>query len=242
LSDFGPLLVLYRDPIRLIHGEESFARITQYENGLKIDFTIWTVELLRRFVAEGKKKGKLEPDYDLGYCILLDKDGLTEGLPAPTYRAYIPTPPDEATYRTVIEEMFHEATYAAKYLWRDDLMAVKFILDGGMRGSDLLKMLEWYMQIGHGWTVRAGAYGRGLRRKLPPEIWAAVERTFAGPGIEENWEALFAMIHLFEKVARAVGAHLGYAYPEEMHERSLRYLRRVRALEPGVTAFPWENS
>jgi aminoglycoside 6-adenylyltransferase len=215
LSDFGPLLVLYRDPIQLIHGEESFARITQYENGLKIDFTIWTVELLRRFVAAAVQSGRLEPDYDLGYQVLLDKDGLTRGLPAPTYQAFIPARPDETTYYTVIEELLHEATYAAKYLWRDDLMAAKFILDGQMKGSDLRKLLEWYMQIDHGWSVRAGAYGRGIKRKLPPEIWAELEHTYVGPGIEENWAALFAVVG---------------------------YLRRVQALVPGSARFPWENS
>jgi aminoglycoside 6-adenylyltransferase len=242
LSDFGPLLVLYRDPVRLIHGEESFARITQYENGLKIDFTIWTVELLRRFVAAAVQSGSLEPDYDLGYRVLVDKDDLTAGLPAPTYKAFIPTPPDEMTYFTVIEELFHEATYAAKYLWRDDLMAVKYILEGEMIGNDLRKLLEWYMQIGHGWSVRAGNYGRGIKRKLPPEIWAAFERTYAGPGIAENWAALFATLDLGEWVARAVGSHLGYTYPQELHERCMRYLRRVQALEPGIDRFPWENS
>ena len=241
LSDFGPLLVLYRDPVQLIHGEESFARITQYENGLKIDFTLWTAELLRRFTAAAVRAGALEPDYDLGCRVLLDKDGLTAGLPAPTHRAYIPTPPDEKTYFTVIEEMLHESTYAAKYIWRDDLMAQKFIFDHQMKGHDLCRMLEWYMQIDHGWNVRAGAYGRGMKRKLPPEIWAELERTYVGPGGAENWDALFASLALFEKVARAVGEHLGYPFPAELYARVLAYLRRVQALPPGAERFNWET-
>jgi aminoglycoside 6-adenylyltransferase len=239
LSEFGPLLVVYRDPVRLIHGEPSFARITQYENGLKIDFTIWTAELARRFTAAAAQSGRLEPDYDLGYRILLDKDGLTAGLPAPTHKAYIPTPPDYAEYYRLVESIFHESTYAAKYLWRDDLMAAKFMLDEMIKGDNLRPMLEYYMQIGKGWTVRAGAHGRGLKRKLPPEIWAEFEQTYVGPGLAENWTALFATLALFEKVARAVGAHLGYAYPQALHERCMIYLRRVQALPPGATAFPW---
>ena len=31
LDDFGPFLVLYRDPLKLFHGLERFACITQYE-------------------------------------------------------------------------------------------------------------------------------------------------------------------------------------------------------------------
>ena len=48
LGDFGPVLVVYRDPIRQREGGESFAYITQYENGLKIDFTVSSVGVLKR--------------------------------------------------------------------------------------------------------------------------------------------------------------------------------------------------
>ena len=81
LQDFGDVLVIYRDPIRLDFGLERFAYITQYENGLKIDFTIWPVEIIPRIVEMGDL-----PDYlDVGYVVLLDKDHLTGGLKPPTF-------------------------------------------------------------------------------------------------------------------------------------------------------------
>jgi len=48
LQDFGQVLVVYRDPIRLDYGLEAFAYITQYEDGTKIDFTLWPVETIIR--------------------------------------------------------------------------------------------------------------------------------------------------------------------------------------------------
>src|SRR5574341_2166779 len=52
LQDFGEVLVVYWDPIYPDpdFGIEKSANVTQYADGLKIDFTLWPVELLRRIV------------------------------------------------------------------------------------------------------------------------------------------------------------------------------------------------
>lgn len=228
MGDFGRVLVLWRDPIRLDYGQERFARITQYEeDGLKIDFTFWPLELLRHVVADPK----LPDELDVGYRILLDKDGLTAGLQPPTYRAHIPTPPAQAEYLEVIEEFLHEATYVAKHLWRDDLMPAKFQLEKDMKADILRRMLEWRTEIDHGWSVKPGVMGRELKRRTRPELWAELERTYVGAGIEENWEALFATTELMRKVAAEVGQALGYTYPDALHQRAVRYLRWVKNLE-----------
>ncbi len=231
LDHFGQVLVLYRDPVRLEFGLPSFARITQYEDGLKIDFTLWPVGMMAHVIAEAERAGGLDPDLDGGYTVLLDKDGSTAALPPPTYKAYIPVPPTEAAYREVVREFFHEATYAAKYLWRGELMPIKYFIDQAMKQDDLRTMLEWRMEMDHGWAVKTGAFGKWLERYLPPDIWRELEATYVGPGIEENWQAMFATIALFRRVAREVGSHLGYAYPEDFHERMMAYLQGVRMLD-----------
>jgi len=40
LDEFGRVLVVYRDPVEIRFGFERFIRVTQYETGLKIDFTL----------------------------------------------------------------------------------------------------------------------------------------------------------------------------------------------------------
>jgi aminoglycoside 6-adenylyltransferase len=228
MSDFGRVLVLWRDPIHLEYGQETFARITQYEqDGLKIDFSFWPVELLRRVVADPQ----LPPDLDVGYCVLLDKGGLTRGLQPPTYRAYIPNPPTQAEYLDVIEEFFHEATYVAKHLWRDDLMPAKFQLEKDMKADLLRRMLEWRMEIDHDWSVKPGVMGRGLKRRTRPDLWSDLEQTYVGAGLDENWSALFAAADLMRKVGREVGQALGFDYPEDLHQRVVRYLQWVKDLE-----------
>ncbi|MEE8573074.1 MAG: aminoglycoside 6-adenylyltransferase, partial [Gemmatimonadota bacterium] len=76
LDNFGPVLAVYRDPMRTLEGGERFAYITQYENGLKIDFTLCSASTLSHLAH-----GTALPDYlDVGYAVLMDKDDLTRGL------------------------------------------------------------------------------------------------------------------------------------------------------------------
>jgi aminoglycoside 6-adenylyltransferase len=226
LSHFGDVLVLYRDPIRQRDAGESFAYITQYSDGLKIDFTLASTGVIDAIVA----RGKLPDDLDVGYRVLLDKDGLTIGLAPPSGRAFVPERPTETEFLTLVEEFFHEATYVAKHLWRDDLLPAKYNLDHAMKQVDLRRMLDWLLQTEFDWSVPTRAYGKGLKRKLAPETWEALERTYAGSGLDENWEALFATIELFRDAARKVGNGLGFAYPEDLDRRVCGYLREVRAL------------
>lgn len=229
LHDFGPLLVVYRDPLSPWHGFEKFARITQYEQ-VKIDFTICPVAVLEAIINAAREGGRLEEDLDLGYQVLVDKDGLAAQLPPPTYQAYILAPPGAAAYGEVVELFYHEATYCAKNLWRKDLLPVKYFLDYAMKQSHLRCMLEWRMEIDHGWAVKTGVLGRGLLRRLPSELGDALAATYTGPDLADNWAAFYRTIDLFQRVASEVGEQLGFAFPEDLHRRCLDYFHRVERL------------
>jgi len=233
LGDFGSVLVAYRDPLEPYYGFPKSAYVTQYENGLKIDFTLWSVEILQRIAVAPQLPNEL----DAGYLVLFDKDHLTDGLKPSTYRAYIPTPPTEAEYQDTVEVFFLEATYVAKLLWRDDLMAAKHILDHFMKQEHLRPMLEWRFEIDQQWSVKPGPYGRRLKKWLSPAIWAELESTYTGAGLEANWEAMFRTIALFRQVAIEVGHHLGYPYPHGLDRRAVAYLQKVKNLDRRAESF-----
>jgi len=233
LEAFGSVLVVYRDPLEPYYGYPKSEYVTQYESGLKIDFTLWPVGILQRIAADPR----LPDEFDAGYRVLLDKDGLTDGLKPATYRAYIPTPPTETEYQDTVEVFFLEATYVAKLLWRDDLMAAKHVLDHFMKQEHLRPMLEWRLEIDHQWSVKLGPYGRGLKKWLSPDLWAELESTYTGAGLEANWEAMFRTIALFRQVAIEVGDRLGYAYPRDMDRRAVAYLQKVKTLDRGAESF-----
>jgi aminoglycoside 6-adenylyltransferase len=234
LADFGEVLVMYQDPIHIDYGFENFALITQYADGLKIDFHVVPVEFIRRIAGEPD----LPDELDIGYRVLLDKDQLTTGLKPPSYRAHIPDPPSETAYREVIEEFFHEATYAVKYFWRGELMPAKYFLDYAMKQDNLRRMLEWLIEIDYGWSVKPGVLGRSLQSRLRPELWSELEKSYVGPGWEENWEALYQTIDVFRKAAEEVGSQLGYAYPDELDRRAVAYFQKVQGLGSDISTFP----
>lgn len=224
LAAFGTVLVMYSDPIQTEDGLDSTGNVVQFEDGLKIDFTLWPVEMLRRIA----RQDTLPPEFDAGYQVLLDKDGLTEGLRQPSYRGYIPLPPAEDRFHKEIESFFLCATYVARYLLRDDVMAAKFLLDGEMKHEHLRPFLEWHIEIENDWKVKPGNNGRRIKKWLRPDLWASLESTYTGAGIEENWQALERLMDLMHCVASEVGEKLGFVYPQAVEQRVRIYLDRLK--------------
>jgi aminoglycoside 6-adenylyltransferase len=222
---FGEPLARFGDSKEIL-GYTTYFRLAFYQDHTKIDYAIWPVELLRTVVERQESSELLV----WGYRVLLDKDGLAARLLAPTRTAHIPKKPTEREYLALIEEFWWEATYAAKNLWRDEVVFAHYNLDVVMKYELLLPMLEWRVELDRNWSWKPGVLGRGLKRALPPDLWAALERTYAGSGTAETWDALFATTELFRRVAREVGDALGYAYPQAMDDGVSAYLEAVRRL------------
>ncbi|HZS91078.1 MAG TPA: aminoglycoside 6-adenylyltransferase [Chloroflexota bacterium] len=229
LQDFGQVLVVYWDPIEPDpeYGIEQTGNVTYYADGLHIDFRLWPVALAQRIAQAPDLPARL----DDGYAVLVDKDHLLTGLRPPTYRTYIPARPSEETYQTMIQDFFSDAPYVAKCLWRDELLPAKWCLDYDMKYIYLLPMLEWRMERDHGWSVPTGNMGKGLKKRLPPEIWSELEATYAGADIAENWEALFRTMALFRRVALDVAADLGYTYPLDLDLRVTAYVQAMKDVD-----------
>lgn len=226
LEDFGKVLTVYRDPIRTEFGLEKFCRVTHYEDGTKIDYMVYPVDLLKRIAEEPEL-----PTYlDVGYTVLVDKDKLTEQLKPPTYRAYIPVIPTEKEYQTLVEEFFSETIYVAKHICRDDLMPLKYCLDFMAKQNHLRRMLEWRVELNHNWSLKPGAYGKHLKKYVAPAIWSELESTYVGAGKDENWEALFKTINLCREVAIEIADHLSYSYPYSLDQRVVKYLDKIKGL------------
>lgn len=228
LNDFGEVLVAYWDPIHLdpIFGIEKCSNVVQYADGLKIDFGFWPIALFQQTVAAPA----LPAEFDAGYRVLLDKDQLTAAMHPPTFTAYVPKSPTNTVYQALINDFLSDAPYVAKCLWRDEFLPANWCLDTDMKHLYLRQMLEWRVEMDHGWSVPTGNLGKGLKKHLPANIWKALEQTYVGANIADNWEALARTIALFRQVAVEVGAHLGYVYPDEVHERVCAYVEQIKQL------------
>jgi aminoglycoside 6-adenylyltransferase len=108
-------------------------------------------------------------------------------------------------------------------------MPAKDILDADMKHKYLRQKLEWRVGLDYKWSVSVGSNGKRLKKRLPKTIWAALETTYVGAGLEENWEALFATLRLFREVGEQVATELGYQYPTELDRRVVVFLEEYRA-------------
>jgi aminoglycoside 6-adenylyltransferase len=228
LAGYGLPLVVFRNPIGVENGFESFAFITHYQDGVKIDYSLYP---LAYFDWLGRQ-ARLPADLDYGFRVLVDKDRLCDRLPAPTYSAYLLQPPTPAEFLAVVEEFFNDALYVGKNLWRGNLFGVKLSLDQIMKFTCLRKLLEWQAAMETGWQARLGAAGKGLQRRVDPARWSELKRTYVGAGVEENWQALFATLQLFRQVAIEVAGGLGYVYPEQIDRGVTERLQEIRAMKP----------
>lgn len=223
LQTFGDVMVRFNDQFSW-SGFTTYTRLVLYEDGLKIDFSLWPIELLQQIVTSPT----LPDDLDWGYRILLDKDHLVAGLKTPTCSAYIPQKPTLQEYLTLVNEFWWETTYVARNLWRDELFFAKYNLEVINR-ERLLTLLEWHLEISNHWGLKTGIHGRGLKQHIDPQLWSEIEATFAGADIEENWQALLRMTELFRKLAIQVGTNLGYDYPQALDDKVSAYLCQVHS-------------
>ncbi|PWT71098.1 MAG: hypothetical protein C5B60_11370 [Chloroflexi bacterium] len=225
LTAYGKPMVRWGD-----QGEEhdlaTYFRGVIYQDGVKIDYGIWPVELLEYINAEAR----LPDELDMGYRVLLDKDQRTVGWKPPSFQAYILAQPTEAEYQALVEEFWWGTTYVAKSLWRDELVFAKWMLDQDLKLVTLMRLLEWRIELEHAWSVKPGIHGRGLKHLLSPSIWSQLASTYGSLDGEETWTALEHTVGLFRQVAADVGHALGYTYPQPVDDQVSAYLEAIRTM------------
>lgn len=222
LANFGDVLV--REPYKPVQNDNLVWRLVMFKDAPRIDFAIQLVEE----IENEANASKLDDSYDIGYKILLDKDGITKDLKPPTHTAYRTKPPTESEYDELVHHFWWNITYVAKYLYRDELFFAKYMLDDALHHKYLNTALAWHIGMKNDWQVNTGAFGRWFKQYLDAETWAEVESTFVGANPEENWQAMFKIVELFEHFTSEVGAHLGYTYPSALGQNVTAYLKEVQ--------------
>jgi aminoglycoside 6-adenylyltransferase len=120
LTDLKKYWVCVHDKFELA-GFEIPTRLVIFNDVLKVDFSFLPTEAITRFIA-----AKELPDgFNIGYKILLDKEGLLQSLPTPTGAGFEIDRPAETEYLRNQSEFWFEVYHVAKYLARNDLWAAK---------------------------------------------------------------------------------------------------------------------
>ena len=223
LSAFGPIMVRWPLKPRPTIDEKWITRGIIFRDGVRIDFQITNLP-------------KIASDaHDDHYKVLVDKDGLTADLKPPSLSRHLVKKPTESEYEVVTSEFWWDAHYVPKYLWRDQLPFAASMLGQAVRDEYLRTVIEWFIGLRNNWSVNTGVRGHKFKRYLDEQTWSEYEASFAGPGIEENWQAFFNAVALFRKMARAVGEALGYDYPSQIDQEMTEYYRCIGATKKEET-------
>ena len=215
LEPFGPILVRWPATPRPTGDEAWITRLVLFRDGVRIDFQITA-------------KTEIEPNaYRNGYRVLLDKDGLTQGLHPPTHDEFVIRPPSRETFETRAREFWWDATYVPKYLYRDELPFAKYMLDHILRHHFLHPMVEWTIGFRTEWKANTGVCGRAFKRYLDEETWEAFASTYSGAGLQANLDAFGRMLSLYRRLGRELADALGYAYPDALDESVTDYCNRL---------------
>lgn len=220
---FGRLVILQQND-DFTRGVEGFIFLMLFTDGVRIDLSLAALSELA-YVAE-----------DTLAVVLLDKDGRISPLPTPSDSGYYTPKPARKEFDETVNEIFWCSNNIAKGIWRDELPYAKAMYDMVVRDA-VLKMLAWYAAMQHDWQLNTGKFGRRLKYHLPPEIWEAYLKTYAGAGYAETWEAMFEMLALVRKIGVELSGQLGYDYPLEDDRRMIEYLQRVRSLPKDADSY-----
>jgi aminoglycoside 6-adenylyltransferase len=217
LRPFGTIMARWPHQPRPARKDGWITRLVLFRDGVRIDFQITD----RKTIA---------PDsYDEDYRVLIDKDGLTVGLHAPSHGKYLVRKPSCCEYKTLVHEFWWNALYVPKYLYRDELPFAASMLGRSVREEYLHRIIEWYIGLQRGWSVNTGVRGRRFGQLLDKQTWSEYASTFAGADMEDNWRAFCNAIALFRKLARMVGDELGYEYPMQIDREMTEYFRHIRS-------------
>jgi aminoglycoside 6-adenylyltransferase len=217
LSFFGSVLVKWPLKPESEFGPNWLTRLVVFENRLRIDFQITTKTTPPR-------------DFDLGYMVVVDKDGFTKNFPESTKTEHLIKKPTEQEFLEIVNGFFWDATYVPKYLYRDDLFYTAYMFDVDLRFSHLEKMIEWYIGSQNDWNVNTNVHGRLFPQYIEQNKWQEIKETFASADRNERWKAFFKMVEVFTSFARFVASKCDYSYLESQEKKMKEYFLKSKEI------------
>lgn len=215
LRGFGRVLVYLPT---IIKGPRHETRLVFYEGGCKVDFSLCGVERIR----EMADTGALDDLYERGYRVLIDKQGTTTNLPAPTGAFPIKPLPGQAEFSALVEEFWFEAAHIPRYLLRDELWVVKF-RDWTMK-TLVLRMLEWRAVARNQQPVDVWHIGVHMKEWADADTWAEIHGVFSAYDARSSWDGLLATTRLFRRLAMETATAAGLVYPAAVDDAVWQYV------------------
>jgi len=211
--------VWIRFPLR----QDAPYRLVWFAGGYKVDFQFVHVDEILAM----RESGELSDEYQRGYQVALDKDGLYANLP-PSPRVFPPQAlPSETELAAAINEFWFEAIHVAQFIRRREFWVAKH-RDWTMK-ADLLRLLEWHARATGTGDVNTWLLGKRIMQWADGETADAIRQIWPRWAAAEMWTALLVQLELFQSLSRELHAALGINYSEAQHRRIEQYIRQLYA-------------
>jgi aminoglycoside 6-adenylyltransferase len=153
--------------------------------------------------------------YKNGYCVLIDKDGITRNLPEATGTGYILKKPGADEFLETIYNFWFEMMAILKYLHKGSIWHVKTIADGPVR-KILFKMILWNEGCKGRWNRNdIHLCGKNLEEKIDSQILERLSSCFSGYGKKMTIISLIETIRFFKILSGQAANSLHLPYPEK---------------------------
>jgi aminoglycoside 6-adenylyltransferase len=208
-------------------GYDIPSRLTIFDSTSKVDFSFHPLELLRQLA----NTEKLPDCYQIGYKILLDKDGTLTKMKEPGMIGFIIKKPDAEEFRKNTDEFWFEVYHVAKYLYRGDLWTSK------SRDWDskerLRQMLQWNESGKRNWNFSAKDNGKEMKDWIDKNIWEKLGACFGRFEPEESWQTLDNTIKIYREVAMETANRLAYEYNQQSDNHISQFIEELK-IKPGI--------
>jgi aminoglycoside 6-adenylyltransferase len=198
-------------------GQEIKTRLVVFKDGERIDFSFWNMSILSDFLRNG-----LPDEFNIGYKVLFDKDGITKNLPGPAYDGFKESKPTKDYFLKRIHDLWYNVYCMAKYLKRDDLFHVKLIQSD--INQIILQMIIWNTQSKNGWSLKTHSWGKRMKNWVDDNIWRELHEIYSRFDREDSWRGLFSTMNFFRKIANEAAQNLSYSYPDDIDQNLSAYI------------------
>ena len=196
-------------------------RLVWFAGGFKVDFQFIRVDQMRAELDSGA----LSNEYQRGYFVALDKDGLYQRLPPSTRTFPAPGPPSAEDVLAVINEFWFEAIHVAQFIRRREFWVVKW-RDWTMK-VDLLRLLEWHARATNEGNINTLLLGKRIDQWADDQSSDALKQIWTGWDASELWRGLLTQLALFRRLSLELCAALRIEYSNETHQEIERYINRL---------------
>jgi len=224
MNQFGKMLIYQKEELDF-YSQNIPTRLVVFKDGGRIDFSFWPVAALVE-MASGSKPYE---SYRNGFHVLVDKDELAVNLPKPDGLGFRVILPNRDLFLQTVYDFWFEAYCVARSLARGDLWFAKHIEASHIK-DHLYQMVLWERQRRQSWSHDPVLHlgGKRFEKWASPDLIKVISACFSTYDRGETWKSLFAMLEIFNHIARNLSKELKFDYPDKREKEILAYLEELK--------------